>query len=263
MTTLPSTISVSDMQQMAQAVAASGLFGMKKADEALALMLIAQAEGSHPAIAVRDYHIIQGKPSLKADAMLARFQSAGGRVEWKEMSDTCVSATFSHPAGGSVTIDWDMARAKAAGIGGKDMWKKFPRQMLRARVISEGIRTVFPGVVVGSYTPEEIQDFDANQKSPDVIDLSPVKDKSHSAAFKTNAEIKEWMVVAKHELESIKTDDDLERWLSKSGGLIQHLGAKQKDAMNNLVRDTKTRLAAAAHNSLENQLARADAALES
>lgn len=32
--------------------------------------------------------------------------------------------------------------------------------MLRARCISEGIRTVWPGVSVGVYTPEEIQDFE-------------------------------------------------------------------------------------------------------
>jgi hypothetical protein len=31
--------------------------------------------------------------------------------------------------------------------------------MLRARVVSEGIRTVFPGVVLGVYTPEEMQDI--------------------------------------------------------------------------------------------------------
>ena len=31
--------------------------------------------------------------------------------------------------------------------------------MLRARVISEGIRTVYPGVVVGVYTPEEVSDM--------------------------------------------------------------------------------------------------------
>jgi hypothetical protein len=114
----------------------------------------------HPAIAARDYHIIQGKPALKADAMLARFQAAGGMVKWKEMNDLRVCAEFSHPQGGTVEIDWDMERAKAAQLGGKDMWKKFPRQMLRARVISEGIRTVYPGATVGVYTPEEVQDFE-------------------------------------------------------------------------------------------------------
>jgi hypothetical protein len=31
--------------------------------------------------------------------------------------------------------------------------------MLRSRCISEGIRTVFPGVLVGTYTPEEVEDM--------------------------------------------------------------------------------------------------------
>lgn len=165
------TISVSDVEKMAHAVASSGLFGITKPEQAMSLMLIAQAEGTHPALAARDYHIIQGKPALKADAMLARFQQAGGRVDWQELTDNRVCATFTHPAGGSATIDWDMARAKSAQLGGKDMWRKFPRQMLRARVISEGIRTVFPGVVIGVYTPEEVQDFD--DKPRPMQDVTP------------------------------------------------------------------------------------------
>lgn len=156
-------ITVSDIEKMAIAIASSKLFGVTTKEQAMSLMLIAQAEGTHPALAARDYHIIQGRPALKADAMMARFQQAGGRVEWRELTDERVCATFSHPSGGSVTIDWDMKRAKDAQIGGKDMWKKFPRQMLRARVISEGIRTVFPGVVIGVYTPEEVQDFEPQQ----------------------------------------------------------------------------------------------------
>jgi hypothetical protein len=40
--------------------------------------------------------------------------------------------------------------------------------MLRARVVSEGIRTVFPGCVVGVYTPEEVNDF-----SPVERDVTP------------------------------------------------------------------------------------------
>ena len=152
--------------KLAESFAKSGLFGIKTADQALALMALCEAEGLHPAIAVRDYHLIQGKPALKADAMMARFQAAGGKVEWKDLSDERVCATFSHPSGGSATIDWDMARAKSAGFAGKDNWKKFPRAMLRSRVVSEGIRTVFPGVVVGVYTPEEVADFDDRPARP-------------------------------------------------------------------------------------------------
>ncbi len=153
-------VSVSDIEKMAAAVAKSNLFGVKTADQAMALMLIAQAEGMHPAIAARDYHIIQGKPSLKADAMLARFQQAGGKVQWHDYTDTKCAATISHPQGGSVNIEWTIEMAKKAGLTANKTWTSYPRQMLRARVISEGIRTVYPGVAVGVYTPEEVQDFD-------------------------------------------------------------------------------------------------------
>lgn len=161
--TKPTTVyivPISDMRQMAEAVAKSGLFGMKTTDQALALMLIAHAEGLHPAIAARDYDIIQGRPSKKAEAMLRTFLDLGGKVEWHDYTDEKVSATFSSPQASPVRIDWDLARAKKAGLGGKDMYAKYPRQMLRARVISEGVRTIDPRATSGMYTSEEVADFE-------------------------------------------------------------------------------------------------------
>ena len=152
-------IPVDQVERMALAVAKSGLFGVKTPDQAMALMLIAQAEGMHPAIAARDYHVINGRPTLKADAMLARFQQAGGKVEWSDYTDQRVIGTFSHPKGGSVTIEWTVEMGRKAGLLGNQTWTKYPRQMLRSRCISEGIRTVFPGVVVGTYSEEEGQDM--------------------------------------------------------------------------------------------------------
>lgn len=152
-------VPVADIERMATAVAKSGLFGIKTPEQGVALMLIAQAEGMHPAIAARDYHVIQGRPALKADAMLARFQSSGGKVVWKVYEDAEVTGEFSHPQGGTVTITWTFAQATKIGLTGKDNWRNYPRAMLRARVISEGIRTVYPGCVVGVYTPEEVEDF--------------------------------------------------------------------------------------------------------
>jgi hypothetical protein len=161
-------ITVDQIQTMANAVVKSQLFGMKTVEQATALMLIAQAEGYHPALAARDYHIIQGRPTLKAETMMARFQQQGGKVEWKTLSDEEVTATFSHPSGGSATITWTFEQARKAGLTGKDNWKNYPRAMLRARVVSEGIRTVFPGVVLGVYTPEEVQDIPTQPKSRDM-----------------------------------------------------------------------------------------------
>ena len=152
--------------QLADAFCRSGLFGVKTKEQAIALMAICEAEGMHPAKAVQEYHIIQGRPALKADAMLARFQSAGGRVAWSSMTDVRVSGTFTHAQGGSVEIEWTIEMAKRAGLTKNPTWNQYPRAMLRARCISEGIRTVFPGVVVGSYTPEEVQDMEPVRTPP-------------------------------------------------------------------------------------------------
>jgi hypothetical protein len=104
-------VPVGEIERMARAVAESKLFGVKSPEQAMALMLVAQAEGMHPAIAARDYHVVQGRPALKADAMLARFQQAGGKVRWTAYTDTRVSGVFSHPSGGEVEVDWTIAQA--------------------------------------------------------------------------------------------------------------------------------------------------------
>ena len=153
-------------QILAASIAKSGLFGIKTPDQALALMALCEAENLHPATAMRDYHIVQGRPALKADAMLARFQAAGGTIRWAAMTEQRVSATFSHPQGGSVEIEWTIDMAKRAGLTKNPTWTQYPRAMLRARCISEGIRTVFPGVVVGTYTPEEVEDMPAAPHAP-------------------------------------------------------------------------------------------------
>ncbi len=152
------THTYAELERMAGAIAKSGLFGVKTTEQALSLMLLAQAEGLHPAIAARDYNIVDGRPALKADAMLARFMAAGGRVEWHELTDAIVSATFSHPIGGTLRIEWTIAQAQRAGLVGKDNWKRYPRAMLRSRVVSEGIRSVYPAVITGVYTPDELHD---------------------------------------------------------------------------------------------------------
>ena len=158
------TVPFAEVRDMAQAIANSGLYGIKRPEQAVALMLVAQAEGRHPAIAARDYHIVDGRPALKADAMLARFQEAGGVIKWIELSDTCAKAEFSHPKGGALVLDWTIERARQAGLAARDTWRKYPRSMLKARLISDGIRAVFPGVICGTYTPEEEADIAADKR---------------------------------------------------------------------------------------------------
>jgi len=181
-------VPLQDIQAMAEIAATSKMFGFKSPQEAMAIMLLCQAEGLHPAIAMRDFHVIQGRPALKADAMLARFQQAGGSVTWKEYTNDAVTGLFSHPQGGSLEVTWTLKQAQSIGIASKDNWKNYPRAMLRARVISEGIRAVFPGCVVGVYTPEEVADFAPAQAVKHMGDVERVEDIHEVALVETEEE---------------------------------------------------------------------------
>jgi hypothetical protein len=172
--------SVNEIEIMAKQVGRSGLFGMNEA-QAFTLMLLAQAKGIHPIQAVERYHVISGRPAMKADAILADFQRNGGVVEWVTMTDQEFSAIFTHPVNApkGVTVSFSMADAKRAELTNNKMWSKYPKNMLRARVISNGMRLVMPGIVAGIYTPEEVMDFD-DEPAPQAK-VRVVEDREHHA----------------------------------------------------------------------------------
>jgi len=167
-------IPYAQQERMAASLVKSRMFGIDNVDQALALMAIAEAEGKHPAIIARDFSIIQGRPSKKAEAMMRDFCAAGGTVRWHALDDTIADATFAHPQGGTVRIVWDMERAKQAGLLGRgDMYRKYPRAMLRSRCVSEGVRTVAPFATSGVYTPEEVRDMVDETPATGPKDVTP------------------------------------------------------------------------------------------
>ena len=158
-------LTVQDITNMSVAFAKSGLFGYKSSAEAFSLMMVAQANGIHPAKAVERYHIIQGRPAMKADAMLSAFQESGGKVRWVKRSETICTLHLEHPQGGELDVTWTIDRAKKAGLTGKSTWTQYPTQMLSARCVSEGVRALYPACLCGMYTPEEVRDFMPEEKA--------------------------------------------------------------------------------------------------
>lgn len=160
-------VSFTDMQKMAESFAQSGLFGAKTPAQALSLLLLAQAEGLHPALAMQEYDIIEGKPSRKSERIQARFQMSGGRIEFLTYDDACVEAKFSHPQGSTIVVRWTIEQARRIRYKAKDEWKplsekanwkNYPRAMLKARVISEGCKASFPGYALVTLSTEEALD---------------------------------------------------------------------------------------------------------
>lgn len=170
--------SLSDIQAMAEMVCKSQMFpGVNSPQAACTLMLLCQAEGLHPMDALKRYHIIEGRPAKRADAMQAEFQARGGRIKWLRFDDEEARAIFSHatlcPDGIEIAASYE--EFKRTGIvngkeGLKKNWRQNPGAMLRARLISRAVRMIDPGGIVGLYTPEEVVDFDRGDAGPEAIE---------------------------------------------------------------------------------------------
>jgi hypothetical protein len=97
--------------------------------------------------------------------MLAKFVERGGKFTITERSDTRAAATFTKD-GNVLKSEFTLAEAQAKRIvfntkgEVKNTWGKWPKQMLWSRLVSDNVRTLDPGVNMGTYTPEEASDFD-------------------------------------------------------------------------------------------------------
>jgi hypothetical protein len=185
-------MSFEQVEKLAKAMSASRLFPSAQTPEnALALMLLCQSEGIHPAQAVRRFHVIKGTVAMRADAMLAEFQARGGRVQWLKSDKNEARAVFEHACGGKFEYAYTIEDAEQAGLVRPDSgWSKFPAAMLRARCISCAIRMVLPGVVCGVYTPEEVMDFDADkQPQPQPVKRQKAEPKSEPTQQAEEAQI--------------------------------------------------------------------------
>jgi hypothetical protein len=215
---------------MAKSVARSRLFGMDE-NQLVTLMLLAQSKGLHPIQAVERFHVIAGRPAMKADAMLAEFQAHGGVIEWHQHDHTKCEATFNCPGVKTpTTVSWSIEEAKKAELTKNGMYTKYPRQMLRARVISEGIRMVMPGIVCGIYTPEEVSDFDPApapvQREARIAPPPPHPDNNsgHGRGQYASPEQVEAYTQATHKFIDARNAQWLDEWTREDGSLEQGIG---------------------------------------
>lgn len=152
-------VTLADMTAAGDVLAAT--FGITR-PAAVALMLIGQAEGMHPVRALQMYDIIEGKPRIKSEALLSKFQDRGGRVRWSQFDDIAAVADFMHPnyqpEWVKISVTWDemsKTRIPFGQNGVKANWLNARGAMLRARLIAKAVRMIDPGAIAGMIVPEE------------------------------------------------------------------------------------------------------------
>jgi len=157
------------IKTLGEAFKTSPMLGLTTPGDGVVLAMTCMADGITPLDFIRKYHIIEGRPSMRADAMTAEFRRRGGKVRWLQLGDSGTAEAEFEFEGQTLrmafTLD-DARKLLGKGKDGKDRidkpggnWEKDPGAMLRARLTSKAIRILAPEIVAGVYTPEEVQDF--------------------------------------------------------------------------------------------------------
>ena len=145
----------------AQALATSSLLPrsyQRQPGNLLFALEYADALGVSPIHAITSIHVIEGKPTASADLIAALIRKAGHKLRVTG-DDTKAKAVLirSDDPDFEFVAEWDMGKARAAGLAGKGVWKSYPGAMLRSRAITEVARMGAPDALYGViYTPEEL-----------------------------------------------------------------------------------------------------------
>jgi hypothetical protein len=127
-----------------------------------AAMLYGKEVGLEPMRSLSMIAVVDGRPSLYAEAQRALILAAGHEIWVEEASLTKVTVAGRRRDSEQISrFTWTLDDAKRAGLAGKPTWRSYPRQMLLARASAELARAVFADAIGGLAATEELADIDA------------------------------------------------------------------------------------------------------
>jgi hypothetical protein len=139
----------------------SGMFAdIKSAQQAVVKIMAGQELGIGAFTAMSGIHIISGKPTIGAGLMASQVKGSGKYdYEVKEHTEKVCSIDFYQGKKLLGNSTFTIEDAKKAGTGSSNnMLGKYPKNMLFARALSNGVKWFTPDVFTGPvYTPEEMQ----------------------------------------------------------------------------------------------------------
>lgn len=158
--------SIQDALACAEIIAKSsfcpkGMSG-KPGDIVVALQM-GQELGLKPMQALQNIAVINGRPSLWGDAMLAvcrlspEFEFIKEEYLEKEKAYVCIVKRKYEP---EFTGKFSETDARTAGLWNKDgAWKSYPKRMLQMRARGFALRDAFPDLLRGIIIKEEAEDY--------------------------------------------------------------------------------------------------------
>jgi hypothetical protein len=148
------------MLSQGRILAQSGLFAdTRGAAQAVVKVMAGRELGFGPIAAMTGVNIIRNRVTLSANLMAAAIRRSR-RYDYRirEHTDSTCTIEFSMDGQPIGTSPFTMEDARRAGLASGENWKKYPRNMLFARAMSNGAKWHCPDVFGGPvYLPDELR----------------------------------------------------------------------------------------------------------
>jgi len=158
--------------QIGEALHKSGMFGIPNAQAGAVVVMSCFEEGKGLMQFLRENHIVENRPTKKADFLIAEFHRLGGRIKWLETDDKKARATFTwrdeqHTA--EFTFDDAVQAGWVTAKDGKTIkhnWRRgAPRRaMLRYRLVTEVFKYFAAEIGYGYDVAELVSDESASSR---------------------------------------------------------------------------------------------------
>jgi 5'-3' exonuclease len=151
--------SMNQAVQLAQLLFKARLFGAYGTPEAvLSTVLSGRELGLSAMASLRAFHIVEGKPTMAADALRALVLKSGKAKYFRCTERTAERATFETQRGDDppFSLSYTVAEAQVAGVVKPNSgWVKHSADMCIARASAKLARLIYPDVCAGLYDPNE------------------------------------------------------------------------------------------------------------
>jgi hypothetical protein len=165
------------MQQQATMLVKTGFLpkSITTPEQAVAIIMTGRELSIPPMAALNTINVIQGKPTVSPQLMLALINRSGQLEDMKiETGAEGATCTMKRRGRQPFTARFGPAEAKAMGLAGKDNYSKQPATMYQWRAVAMAARAAFPDVILGLYTPEEMgADVNFTETGEMVAELAP------------------------------------------------------------------------------------------
>ena len=162
------------MKEQASMLVKSGMLpiSINTPEKAIAIAIASKELGIGMMEGFRSINVIQGKPTISPQLMLALAYRTGKlkEIKFDSTEERCI-VTVTREDKSPHVEEFGVKEATALGLMLKDNYKKQRKTMMKWRALAANLRVTFPDVMVGCYTPEELG---AEVKVTDTEDMEVV-----------------------------------------------------------------------------------------